>query len=51
MAYEHKTIGLQQWIRVRWNGELIRTTVGRVIFNEAFPEALERGAFRQPQHR
>ena len=23
--------------RVRWQGELIRTTVGRVIFNDAFP--------------
>ena len=38
MAYEHKTIGLQQWIRVRWEGQLLRTTVGRVIFNEAFPK-------------
>ncbi len=37
IAYEHKQIGLQQWIRVRWQGELIRTTVGRVIFNDAFP--------------
>ncbi|MGP6192042.1 MAG: DNA-directed RNA polymerase subunit beta' [Vulcanimicrobiaceae bacterium] len=38
IAYEHRAIGLQQWIRVRWNGELIRTTVGRTIFNEAFPK-------------
>ncbi len=37
MAYEHKKIGLQQWIRVRWKGELIRTTVGRAIFNTAVP--------------
>ncbi len=37
IAYEHRQIGLQQWIRVRWQGELIRTTVGRVIFNDAFP--------------
>jgi DNA-directed RNA polymerase subunit beta' len=37
LAHDHKTIGLQQWVNVRWHGELIRTTVGRVIFNEAFP--------------
>ena len=37
MAYNFDKIGLQQWIKVRWNGELIRTTVGRAIFNEAFP--------------
>jgi len=39
IAYEHKQIGLQQWVRVRWRGTLIRTTVGRVIFNDAFPVA------------
>ncbi len=38
MAYETKQLGLQEWIYVRWNGELIKTTVGRVIFNMAFPE-------------
>jgi DNA-directed RNA polymerase subunit beta' len=37
IAYEHKTIGLQQWVKVRWEGEIVRTTVGRVIFNEAVP--------------
>ncbi len=37
IAYEHKQIGLQQWVRVRWRGQLVRTTVGRVIFNDAFP--------------
>ena len=37
MAYEHKAIGLHDWINVRWKGLLTRTTVGRVIFNEAFP--------------
>jgi DNA-directed RNA polymerase subunit beta' len=36
IAYEHKTIGLQDWVNVRWNGAIYRTTVGRVIFNEAF---------------
>ncbi len=38
MAYETKRIGLQEWIYVRWKGELIKTTVGRVIFNLAFAE-------------
>jgi DNA-directed RNA polymerase subunit beta' len=38
MAYETKQIALQEWIYVRWNGEMIKTTVGRVIFNLAFPE-------------
>jgi len=37
IAFENKVIGLQDWIRVRWNGEIVRTTVGRVKFNEAFP--------------
>ena len=32
MAYETKQIDLQEWIYVRWN-ELVKTTVGRVIFN------------------
>ena len=39
IGHEHKQIGLQQWIKVRWRGELIRTTVGRVIFNDAFPDS------------
>jgi DNA-directed RNA polymerase subunit beta' len=37
MAYDMHHIGLQEWINVRSGGELIRTTVGRVIFNNAFP--------------
>jgi DNA-directed RNA polymerase subunit beta' len=36
-AYEHEVIGLHDWIRVRIKGTLIRTTVGRAIFNSAFP--------------
>jgi DNA-directed RNA polymerase subunit beta' len=45
IAYEHKQIGLQQWIKVRWQNELVRTTVGRVIFNDAFPTSWKE-AFR-----
>ena len=37
LAFENKVISLQQWIHVRFNNELIRTTAGRVIFNNAFP--------------
>jgi DNA-directed RNA polymerase subunit beta' len=37
-AYETKQLGLQEWIYVRWKGELIKTTVGRAVFNMAFPE-------------
>ena len=39
LAYETHGIKLQEWINVRRNGELVKTTVGRVIFNQAFPEA------------
>src|SRR5581483_10588092 len=38
MAYETRNAGLQEWVYVRWNGQLIKTTIGRVIFNLAFPE-------------
>jgi DNA-directed RNA polymerase subunit beta' len=37
IAYETGNVGLQEWVYVRWNNELIKTTVGRVIFNMAFP--------------
>jgi DNA-directed RNA polymerase subunit beta' len=38
IAYHSGQLGLQEWMYVRWKGELIKTTVGRVIFNMAFPE-------------
>jgi DNA-directed RNA polymerase subunit beta' len=37
VAYEHRLIGLHEWIEVRLGGKRVKTTVGRVIFNEAFP--------------
>ncbi len=37
MAYDTQNVSLHEWINVRWKGELIRTTVGRVIFNNAIP--------------
>jgi DNA-directed RNA polymerase subunit beta' len=36
-AYNHRLIGLHEWIEVRVNGTRAKTTVGRVILNEAFP--------------
>jgi DNA-directed RNA polymerase subunit beta' len=36
-AFNHDLIGLHQWIEVRINGARLKTTVGRVILNEAFP--------------
>ncbi|HTX58798.1 MAG TPA: DNA-directed RNA polymerase subunit beta' [Verrucomicrobiae bacterium] len=40
-AYETRNVTLQEWIHVRWKGQLIKTTVGRVIFNSAFPSLWE----------
>ncbi|MGB8798462.1 MAG: DNA-directed RNA polymerase subunit beta', partial [Candidatus Aquilonibacter sp.] len=39
IAFETGSALLQEWIYVRWNGELIKTTIGRTIFNMAFPLA------------
>ena len=36
-ALNHRLIGLHEWIEVRINGTRLKTTAGRVIFNEAFP--------------
>ncbi|HHY35459.1 MAG TPA: DNA-directed RNA polymerase subunit beta' [Firmicutes bacterium] len=39
MAYEHKAVKLHEKIRVRLeNGEMLETSVGRVLFNEALPK-------------
>jgi len=40
MAYENNNISLHEGIRVRRAGELIKTTIGRLIFNELVPEKL-----------
>lgn len=40
LAYQAKKISLRHPIRVRINGSLIRTSVGRVLFNEILPEDL-----------
>ncbi|MCH8049141.1 DNA-directed RNA polymerase subunit beta' [Patescibacteria group bacterium] len=39
-TYDAGYINLQQWIRVRINGKLMVTTVGRIIVNRLFPEKI-----------
>jgi DNA-directed RNA polymerase subunit beta' len=39
-AYDADELGLLAKIKMRWNGELIETTVGRVLFNEILPTPL-----------
>jgi DNA-directed RNA polymerase subunit beta' len=36
-AYDADEVGLLAGIKLRWNGEMIQTTVGRVLFNEILP--------------
>ncbi|NLA57492.1 MAG: DNA-directed RNA polymerase subunit beta', partial [Firmicutes bacterium] len=40
MAYADNQVDLHAKITVRWKGETIETTVGRVFFNEVIPEEL-----------
>ena len=39
-AYDADEMGLHAMIKLRWNGELIDSTVGRVLFNEILPPPL-----------
>ncbi|MBI5167194.1 MAG: DNA-directed RNA polymerase subunit beta' [candidate division NC10 bacterium] len=39
-AYDAEEVGLLAKIKVKWNGEILETTVGRVLFNEILPEEL-----------
>src|ERR671923_1445893 len=40
IAYDNEDVDLQARIRLRWNGEVIETTVGRTLFNEVVPPEL-----------
>jgi DNA-directed RNA polymerase subunit beta' len=40
VAYDAEDVDLQAQIRMRWQGEIIETTVGRVLFNDVVPEPL-----------
>lgn len=39
-AYQVGALGLQEWIRVPVAGEVMVTTIGRIILNERFPEKI-----------
>ncbi len=39
-AYESKAVDLHAWIKVRIDGKLFETTVGRLIFNQVIPPEL-----------
>jgi DNA-directed RNA polymerase subunit beta' len=40
IAYDNEDVDLQARIRMRWNGAIIETTVGRALLNDVVPEAL-----------
>ncbi|WP_339136712.1 MAG: DNA-directed RNA polymerase subunit beta' [Candidatus Electrothrix sp. GW3-4] len=40
MAYDHGAAHLQARVKVRLNGELVKTTVGRIIVGELLPERI-----------
>src|SRR5216683_3183976 len=40
IAYDNEDVDLQARIRLRYNGTIIETTVGRTLFNEVVPEPL-----------
>ena len=39
-AYDADEVGLLARIKMRWNGEVLETTVGRALFNETLPSQL-----------
>jgi len=44
LAVESEQVGLQEPIEYRWNGELVLTTPGRVIFNTEVDRAIQEAA-------
>ncbi|MCX8105543.1 MAG: DNA-directed RNA polymerase subunit beta' [Ignavibacterium album] len=40
IAYDNKVVGLHAKIKVRIDGEMIETTVGRIIFNQIVPKEM-----------
>ncbi len=38
MAHDHGLIKLQSWVKLPFRGEMRETTLGRILFNEIFPE-------------
>jgi len=41
LAHQFKKVKLRELIKVRVNGEIIKTSTGRIIFNKALPESFE----------
>ncbi|MBI4589533.1 MAG: DNA-directed RNA polymerase subunit beta', partial [Candidatus Rokubacteria bacterium] len=41
LAYDAEDVDLQARVRLRWRGEVIETTVGRVLLNDVVPESLK----------
>ncbi|MDO9464015.1 MAG: DNA-directed RNA polymerase subunit beta' [bacterium] len=41
IAYDSKKVKLHSRVKIRINGELIETTVGRILFNEILPNSLQ----------
>jgi DNA-directed RNA polymerase subunit beta' len=39
-AYDADEVGLLARVKMRWSGEIIETTVGRVLFNEVLPPSV-----------
>jgi DNA-directed RNA polymerase subunit beta' len=40
IAYDNEDIDLHARVRMRWNGRIVETTVGRALFNDVVPEPL-----------
>ncbi|MGM0601920.1 MAG: DNA-directed RNA polymerase subunit beta' [Bacillota bacterium] len=40
-AYDTDKVHLQSPVKVRLDGEIIETTIGRIIFNESFPQEMD----------
>lgn len=41
LAMEYKQVHLQALVKLRLNGEMVETTIGRALFNEILPEGME----------
>ncbi|MBU1126770.1 MAG: DNA-directed RNA polymerase subunit beta' [Patescibacteria group bacterium] len=41
LAYQLRKIDIRQLIKIRLNGEIIKTTVGRLLFNQVLPEGMD----------
>ncbi|MDA2917584.1 DNA-directed RNA polymerase subunit beta', partial [Nitrospinae bacterium AH_259_B05_G02_I21] len=48
VAHDHDEVDLQTRIRVRVDGEIITTTVGRVVFCQIVPDAIPFALVNQP---